>query len=190
MRYPGSSHPDQEAAADRRAEPVTRVTALVSALAVAVLTACPSAAQPQPQPQGAHDGIQFAGRLGTQQLNVSAGSPEVRRDDCDPNDGPDEDLCLVTHTVEGQPIALVVENPAALDVGTPLPVRTPDAVGCTGGCDDVREAAIVELRRGPERAFAIGGTVTVRGADERMAAGFLLRFRGGSITGRFDVAPG
>lgn len=168
---------------------MNRAGPFAAVLAAAVLTACPSAAQPQPQPETADDGIRFAGRVGTQQLNVSDGAPEVQLGDCDPNDGPDRDLCLVTHTVEGQPIAVVIENPAVLEDAGRLTVRTPDGVGCTGGCDDVREALVIEVRRGDARSFATGGTVTVREAGERYAADFVLELEGGSITGHFNVAP-
>lgn len=109
--------------------------------------------------------------------------------DCDPNDGSDRDLCVVTHTVEGQPFALVVENPGVLEQAVRVPVRTPDELGCAQGCDGVRDAAVVEVRRGDERVFATGGTLTVRGTDDRYAADFVLELPRGSITGHFNVAP-
>lgn len=164
-----------------------RIPPLVVAFAAVVLAACPSAAQRQPA--APDDGIQFAGRIGTQQLNVSDGAPEVTLGDCDPNQGPDRDLCLVTHTVDGQSLALVVENPDALDPSTPLSVIRPPRAGCDRGCDGVEDGAIVELRLEDERLFARGGTLTPREVGDRYAVSFVLRFRGGSLTGRFNVAP-
>lgn len=156
-------------------------------LATVVLVACPSAVQRQPA--APDDGIQFAGRIGTQQLNVSDGSPQAFLGDCDPNDGPDRDLCLVTHTVGGQDLALVIENPAVLESGAAVPVVRPPRTGCAAGCDEIRDGVVVELRLEGDRTFADGGTVTVREADDRYAASFVLRVGGGSLTGRFNVAP-
>lgn len=156
-------------------------------LAVVVLTACPSAVQRQPA--APDDGIQFAGRIGTQQLNVSDGAPEVQLGDCDPNEGPDRDLCLVTHTVGGQSLAVVIENPDAMEPGVRLPVVAAPRAGCAPGCDDVRDGAVVELRLEGERTFADGGVLTVRETGDRYAVSFVLQVGGGSITGRFNVAP-
>lgn len=160
---------------------------LAAALAAAVLTACPTAEQRQPET--ADDGIQFAGRIGTQQLNVSDGAPQVLLGDCDPNEGPDRDLCLITHTVGGQDVAFVIENPDVLGAGEAVRVVRPPRDGCADGCDEVDDGAIVELRLERERTFAEGGSLTVREADRRYAVSFVVRAGGGSITGRFNVAP-
>lgn len=166
---------------------MTRGPLFAAVLAAVVLVACPSAVQRQPA--APDDGIQFAGRIGTQQLNVSDGAPQALLGDCDPNDGVDRDLCLVTHTVGGQDLAVVIENPAVLEAGAAVPVVRPPRAGCGGGCDEIGDGVIVELRLEGERTFADGGTVTVLEADERYAASFVLRVGGGSLTGRFNVAP-
>ncbi len=167
--------------------PEIRTSLFAAVLAAAVLTACPSATQRQPEVPD--DGIQFAGRIGTQQLNVSDGAPEVLLGDCDPNDGTDGDLCLITHTVGGQDLAFVIENPAALEGAGAVSVIRPPRGGCGDGCDEIRDGAIVELRLEGERTFADGGTLTVREAGDRYAVSFVIRVGGGSLTGRFNVAP-
>ncbi|MDP9023030.1 MAG: hypothetical protein M3N57_10150 [Actinomycetota bacterium] len=143
----------------------------------------------QRAPVASDDGIQLTGTLSGRQIHVTDGEPEVVLGDCDPNDGVDEDLCIVTFTIDGAPLALVVENPAGLAAGERLPVVEPAAAGCLPHCDDLTGGAVIEVRRGQQRQFATSGSVVVREAGSRYAATFVLGFGKGRVTGAFNVGP-
>lgn len=163
---------------------------LLALAAVAVLAAaCVTSEQAQRGPVDANDGLQLSGSVEGHNVSVSDGEPESLLGDCDPPDGRDHDLCIVSHTIDGAPLGLVVENPDALVVGAVLPARNPGTLGCGAHCDEVSDAAVVELRRGRSRQFARRGTVTVLEAGGRYAATFQLEFRGGTLNGAFNVEP-
>lgn len=167
---------------------VMRWAAVVAAAAAVLSVGCGTEAV-QRVPVASDDGIQLTGTLGGQQIHVSDGEPEVVLGDCDPNDGLDEDLCIVTFTIDGAPLALVVENPAALVAGERLAVVAPAGAGCLPHCDDLTDRVVIEVRRGQQRQFATSGSVVVRGADPRWAATFVLGFGHGRVSGAFNVRP-
>lgn len=162
---------------------------LVLAAMAALAGACVTSEQAQRGPVDATDGLQLSGRVGGHNVSVSDGEPESLLGDCDPPDGRDLDLCIVSHTIDGAPLGLVVENPDALAVGVVLGLRNPRTLGCLPHCDDVTDVAVVELRRGPDRQYVRGGTVTVLQVGQRWAATLRLEFRDGTLNGAFNVEP-
>ena len=106
--------------------------------------------------------------------------------DCDANDGLDEDLCILSRTIDGRSVNLVIENPAVL-----VPGETVEAgIDCAVNCDGVTEGAVVELRVDGEVRPVERGSLTVREAGPRWIADFdfVLSF-GDELRGTFDVAP-
>lgn len=138
------------------------------------------------QPEGRDDGIQATGLLDGSRVAISRGNPIVVVGDCDANDGFDDDLCILSRTIDGLEINLVVENPAVL-----VPGETVEAgIDCSFGCDDVTEGAVVELRVDGEVRPVQRGTLTVREAGPRWIADFdLVLSFGDNLKGTFDVAP-
>ena len=160
-------------------------TALAAAVVV-LLVACP-ADEAQRPPVAPDDGLQVSGVYGGRQLALSDGEPEVLYGDCDPQQGADTDLCIVASMLEGGSFALVFENPDVLTAGDSVSVA--DVACGDGGCDDIEDTAVVEVRVGTTAQGAVGGTVTVREADQRFAGSFVLRFTDGTLTGDFNVRP-
>lgn len=162
----------------------------VAVLAVA-LAGCESGDEVQTeidtvQPASVDEGITATGLLDGARVAISRGNPTVVVGDCDANDGLDDDLCILSRTIDGRSINLVVENPAVLVPGT-----TVDAgVDCVAGCDEVTEGAVVELRVDGEVRPVERGSLTVREAGPRWIADFdfVLSF-GDNLSGTFDVAP-
>ncbi len=149
-----------------------------------LLAGCASSSVAQRQPVALDDGVQATGRLDGARIAVSDGSPETNLVDCDPGNGPDEDVCWIARTIDGLTIAFVVENRAALVAGETVPVRDHDCVDC----DDVRGQAVVDLRVAGEQRRASSGRIVVREADERFAADFRIRFQDGDeLTGAFNI---
>ncbi len=149
-----------------------------------VLSGCASSSVAQRQPEALDDGVQATGRLDGARIAVSDGSPETNLVDCDPGNGPDEDVCWIARTIDGLTIAFVVENRAALVAGETLPVRDHECEDC----DDVRDQAVVDLRVDGEQRRASSGRLVVREAGERYAADFRIRFRDGDeLTGAFNI---
>lgn len=177
-------HPTAARAPRGSAAGRVRLGALVAV--VLVVAACGDEEIVQRQPVAPDDGIVITGRYAGQTLSVTDGEPEVVVGDCDRGDGVDRDLCIVTRTIDGARLGLVLENPDALQAGSRLPVRG-DA--CTT-CDDVADHAVVDVRSdGPPRR-ASGGSLEVDMAGPRYVASFRLRFPdGGELTGRFNVRP-
>lgn len=142
-----------------------------------------------PQPRDGRAGIQATGRLDSAGVVVSDGAPELVVGDCDPGDGPDRDVCGIASDVNGQLFVVVVENPDVLAAGEPVPVGDP---GCTRGCDDVTDVAVVDLQVGVgERLRATGGrlTPTVVEPFARYAGSAHLELRAGEVTVDFDLVP-
>lgn len=173
----------------RRAGAGAVLPALVLVLTVSVLTGCVEAEVVQRQPEAPDDGLQATGRLDGGRVAISDGGPAVTLGDCDAGGEVDEDLCMVARTINGQQVALVLENPGVLAEGTEIPVRGDT---CTGAaCDRVRGHAVVDLRLGTREVRATDGRLTVTAADERYAARFDLQLpRGEELRGSFNVRPG
>lgn len=150
------------------------------------MSGCADDGATQRPPQGPGEGITLTGRLEGRAVSVSDGAPEVLLGDCDRAAGPDSDLCIVTRTIDGARIGLVLENPAVMRDGGEVPVR---AGSCTD-CDDVVDHAVVDLRTDGSSLRAVGGSLRTTAAGPRRAAQFRLRFHdGGEVTGRFNVRP-
>lgn len=166
-----------------------RVVPLVVAAAL-VLVGCEDGDEVQTpidvvQPESRDEGIQATGQIEGSRVAISRANPTVVVGDCDANDGLDEDLCILSRTISGTSINLVVENPDVL-----VPGETVEAgVRCTGGCDDVTEGAVVELRVDDEVLVVTRGSISVEEAGPRWIADFDLFLRDGRLNGTFDVAP-
>ena len=157
------------------------------ALAAAiVLVGCGDQEAAQRQAETAVDGIQATGQLEGRRLAISVGEPEVVDGDCDPNDGVDDDLCLVARTIDGETVAVVVENPAALDGEGRVPVRP---AGADANVEEITDHAVVDLRFGGRRIDVTSGRFDVRRDGDRLAADFDFRFPEGRLVGEFDVRP-
>lgn len=141
----------------------------------------------QRQAVGPDDGLQVSGPFAGQRVSVSDGEPEVRLDDCDPADGPDQDLCIIARTIDGQDFELRIQNPDRLEAGTRVAVARSR---CRArACDDATDL-VVDVRLGDETVRASGESLRVRRAGPRFAAEFQLRFGGGgALSGSFDVRP-
>lgn len=136
-------------------------------------------------PESMDTGIQATGTLDGQRAAISRGNPTVIRGDCDANDGPDDDLCILGRTIEGRDVNLVVENPAVLTAGEEL-----DVVTCNVACDQVTDGVVVEVRVNGDVRPATRGRLTVSQAGERYAADFDLTMPfGDRLIGTFDVEP-
>lgn len=168
-----------------------RPAAALVVLSVAlVLTACESGDEVQTpvdtvQPQSRDEGIQATGLLDDARVAISRVNPTVVVGDCDANDGLDEDLCILSRTIDGVSINLVVENPDVLVPGEAVEA----GVRCATDCDDVTTGAVVELRVGGEVVPVTRGRLDVQEAGPRWIADFELFFRDGRLDGSFDVAP-
>jgi hypothetical protein len=162
----------------------------IAAVAAALLlAACTQPSQTQQARQG-RAGLQLSGTLAGRQVAVSDGGPEFVVGDCDPPDGPDEDVCALARDLDGTLFALVFENPdvlrpdAVLDVGAPC--ANPEQ------CDLVGDRAVVRVQSGTGRRLtATGGEVRLRLADKgrRYVGDIRLVLPGGRLSGSFDLVP-
>jgi hypothetical protein len=152
-----------------------------------VLAGCDFSGGESLQPNGPDQGIQATGQLDGDRVAISRGAPTVVVGDCDPEDGPDEDLCIEARTIDGLEVTLVVENPGALVAGTTVPVGR---ATCVDGCDGVEGEVIARLEVGEDDVIeVIGGSFDVARADDRFIADFELRLPfNDSLRGSFDVA--
>lgn len=138
------------------------------------------------QPASRDEGIQATGTLDGQRVAISRGNPTVVVGDCDADDGLDDDLCILSRTIDGRSVNLVIENPAALVPGETVPAGT----DCSGGCDDVTAGVVAEFRVDGDVRPVERGTVTVTEAGPRWIADFdLVLVDGDRLIGTFDVAP-
>ena len=161
------------------------LTALV--LAATIVAGCAEAENPQPQAQFPDEGVQATGTLDGRRVAISSGNPDVTAGDCDANDGPDDDLCMVVRSIDGDEVAIVIENPAVLSAGTRVDVRQD---GC-GGCDEVTSHAVVDIRLNGEQSRVISGSITPStvGSDQ-VAADFRFNLSGGNqLVGSFNLVP-
>jgi len=160
-------------------------------VAVALLAGCRAVPAGSPgQPRGGRAGLQVTGTIEGRPIAVTQGLPRLETEDCDPNDGPDQDVCFVSRTIDGRVFVLVFENPGVLQPGT----YDVEARACPrpGDCDGVTGVAIVDVQVGPaDRIRAVGGTLTVEVVEplERYRGTLLLQLPGGTLSGDFDVVP-
>lgn len=142
------------------------------------------------QPRDGRSGLQGTGTLDGRQVAVGEGLPELVVGDCDPIDGLDDDVCVITDTIDGRTFVLNVENPGVLVEGARLPV----AADCdsAAACDAVTDAAVVSLKLGTDDpVLATGGTLRV-GRVEPFAnyvGDVSLSLPNGRFSGSFDVVP-
>jgi hypothetical protein len=142
-------------------------------------------------------GLRLAGTLEGRQVAVNDGLPRLQYGDCDPMDGADADLCVISRSIDGRLFVLVAENPAVLaptsgGSGPGLAVRDP---GCATpqACDDVADAAVVDVQLDTgQRRRAVDGTLALSLVEP------LLRYAGeltvhlpdgGRLSGQFDLVP-
>lgn len=160
---------------------------LPAGLAVLVVLAGCSPTPQQRQPVAADDGIQLTGRIDDRRVSLSDGAPQVVLGDCDPNQGRDTDLCAVTRTIDGERLAVVIENPDVLAPDTVVQVL--DDACAEAACDVLRDGVVVDVRLGDLVLRATGGTVTVVEAGPRRFRGELLLQLppNGRLTGTFNL---
>lgn len=162
---------------------------LCSAAVLLVLGGCVDAdGAQQAQPQSPVEGFRATGTIDGARVAISRGAPVVVDGDCDPDQGLDEDLCMLVRTIDGLTVNLVIENPGALVAGEDLEIDERDCG--SDGCDGVTDVAVVELRIGGDRRLPVQrGRLEVLEVGDRVAASFDLSFDFGErLTGEFDVA--
>lgn len=160
------------------------------ALLLTLAVGCGEANDNLPDPRDGRSGLQLTGRSDGRPVTVNDGLPDLVFD-CDVNAGPDDDLCIVSEDISGELFTLVIENPDVLEPGVTLPIRDV-ACATAEACDDVADAAIVQLRLGTsDRVPVPDGTLAVTAVEpfSRWAAEVELRLPDGSLSGRFDVVP-
>lgn len=154
------------------------------ALAASV-AACGFAGETVP-PASPDAGIQATGRIDGSPVAISRGAPIVIIGDCDPEDGPDEDLCILARTLDGLEVDLVVENRDALVAGE---IATVGRASCVDGCDARSDVVIARVEVGDDVKEVTSGTFEVSAAGDRYTADFDLTMPSGDrLSGTFDVA--
>jgi hypothetical protein len=171
---------------------VRRALATLSAAALLV-TGCGAgdAEMRTPQPRDGQSGLRLTGTLEGRQIAVSDGLPRLHVGDCDPRDGPDQDVCFISRTIDGRLFVFVIENPAVLEAGTTIPVAD---VPCPSpaACDEVTDAALVDVQlEDGGRQRAIGGSLTIRTLEPatRYVGDVRLDLPRGRLSGTFDIIP-
>lgn len=167
-----------------------RRTLLAAVLASALLSGCVEPVEPTLQPRDGRAGLQLAGTLRGRQVAVSDGNPQLVRDDCDPNDGTDEDLCVLARDIDGELLVLAFENPQALEEGEVL--RFTDACATPAECDAMRGAVVLDVQHGVGRRRRVtAGELRLDVAEpgERYAGRIRITLPGGSLAGTFDLVP-
>ena len=166
--------------------------ALGAALVAALLAGCVQlGSSVTVQPRDGRSGLYLTGRIDGRPVAVTEGLPRLEVTDCDPNDGTDEDMCVVSRTIEGTLFVLVVENPAVLRAGATLDIADPPCAR-PSDCDAVTDVALVDVQLDvADRVRARGGTLTLEVVEpaERYRGSMLLELPDGTITGEFDVIP-
>lgn len=135
-------------------------------------------------------GVQLSGTVDGRQIVVSDGLPRLVVNDCDPQVG-DDDVCVITRTIDGRLFVIAFENPAVLETGASLPVGDP-ACGDERTCDEVTDVALVDVQLDTgERVRATGGRVDVRVVEPllRYAVDVTLTLPDGRLSGDLDVVP-
>jgi hypothetical protein len=169
-----------------------RVTGVVVVLCAAVMAAgCTAARVEQVQPRDGRSGLQGAGTLEGRQIAVAQGLPELLVGDCDPPDGADDDVCVITGSVDGRLFVVSFENPAVLVEGETVPVVAPRCA-TPAACDAVTDGAIVTIKLDvDDPVAATGGSVTIQRIEpfRNYAGDLTLRLPTGTFSATFDVVP-
>lgn len=142
------------------------------------------------RPRDGRSGLQLTGVIAGQQIAVSDGLPRLEANDCDPGDGPDQDVCVISRTIDGTLFVLVFENPAVLRPGT-LPVAPGDCAR-PEDCDRVTDTAVIDVQIGVSgRTRARGGSLTLTFVEpgQRYVGSLSLQLPNGRLDGSFDLIP-
>lgn len=159
--------------------------------AVAVLAGCTADAEGMPPARDGRSGLQATGTIEGRQVAVGRGLPQLVVGDCDPIDGPDSDVCIITDTIDGRLLVLALENPDALVEGETIAVGDPSCA-TPAACDAVTDVAIVTVKLDTDDPVrATGGTLRMtRILEFRNYVGELsLDLPDGRLNGTFDVVP-
>lgn len=143
-----------------------------------------------PDPRDGRSGIQLSGLLSDRQVAISDGLPVLNTTDCDVNEGPDRDVCVITEDISGEQIRVIFENPDVLQAGAVLPVGS-DCVTAIE-CDAVLDRAIIEFTFGTDAPVrAVSGTLRIDRADpgRNYRGDFDVRVPNGSLNATFDLIP-
>lgn len=162
---------------------------LATLVAALLLAGCTQPSQTQ-QARDGRAGLQLSGTLDGRQVAVSDGGPEFVVGDCDPPDGPDQDVCALARDLDGALFALVFENPDVLVAGAVLAIGGPCPT--PSRCDLVGDRAIVRIQSGTGRRLTVaGGEVRLRVAERgrRYTGDIRLALPGGRLSGSFDLVP-
>jgi hypothetical protein len=185
---------DCDADVDQARRPVGRCCGVLAALLAALLTSCgaePVGSGPSAvRPRDGRSGLRLAGVIRGQQLAISDGLPRLEATDCDPGDGIDQDVCVVSRTIDGTLFVLVFENPAVLKPGM-LSVAPGDCAR-PEDCDRVTGVAVIDIQAGVRtRVRAQGGSLTFDIVEprQRYVGSLSLQLPNGRIDGEFDIIP-
>jgi len=164
---------------------------LAAGLAAAALTGCTAARQEVVQPRDGRSGLQLTGTLKGRQTVVAEGLPELVVGDCDPGDASDDDVCVITDTIDGGLFVLTFENPGVLEPGATVPVADP---GCAtpAACDAVSDVAVVTVKLDTDEPVpATGGSVRLTRLDPPVnyVGELTLELPIGRLSGGFDLVP-
>lgn len=160
-------------------------------LVAVLLAGCTASSATAVQPRDGRSGLQGTGTLDGRQVAVAQGLPELLVGDCDPLDRNDDDVCVITDTVDGRSFVLTVENPAVLVTGADLPVADPDCRS-PAACDQVTDSAVVSIKLGTDRAVrATDGRLRMTRVEPfaNYAGEVSLELPNGRFSGSFDVVP-
>lgn len=165
--------------------------ALAAVIVGGVLGGCAADAEGLPPARDGRSGLQATGTVEGRQVAVGRGLPELVVGDCDPIDGRDDDVCVITDTIDGRLLVLAFENPAVLTEGAVLDVGDP-ACGAPAACDEVTDVAIVTLKFETDDPIrATGGTVRMGQVlpFRNYVGEFAVDLPDGRLNGSFDVVP-
>ncbi len=157
----------------------------------ALLVGCSASSATVVQPREGRSGLQGTGTLDGRQVAVAQGLPDLVVGDCDPIDGPDSDVCIISDTIDGRVFVLNVENPNVLEDGADLSVAATDCAAPTA-CDEVTDAAVVSIKLGTDDAVrATGGRLRMERVEPfaNYVGEISLELPNGRFTGSFDVVP-
>lgn len=179
---------------DEVRRPVGRLWGVFAILLAVLLTGCgaePIGSGPSAvRPRDGRSGLRLTGVIGGQQLAISDGLPRLEATDCDPGDGTDQDVCVVSRTIDGTLFVLVFENPTVLAPGT-VPVATGNCAR-PEDCDHVTGVAVIDVQAGVgDRSRAQGGSLTLALVEprQRYVGSLSLELPNGRMGGDFDVIP-
>lgn len=144
-----------------------------------------------PPAREGRSGLQGTGTLAGRQVAVANGLPELVVGDCDPLDGDDDDLCVITDTIDGRTFVLTVENPRVVVTGAELEVGDAGC-GSPGACDAVDALAVVSIKLETEPpVLASGGSLRLTRVEPfaNYVGSINLTLPSGSFSGTFDIVP-